>query len=98
MLSPKTEPRITVENNRFIAEYTHAKWPFVKDKHTKQSQQCIVYIWTGLDDECKIVMKLSVIKEIWFGLPPGWKGTASSNPVGLLTDRGGTCHHPRRGV
>jgi len=31
------------------------KWPVVKENHTIRSQKCTVYVWNGLDDECKIV-------------------------------------------
>jgi len=36
--SPKTDTGINVKMITFLAEYTKAKWPVVKEKHTKQSQ------------------------------------------------------------
>jgi len=33
------------------------KWPVVNEKNIKQSQECTVYVWTTLDDKCKIVKK-----------------------------------------
>jgi len=30
------------------------KWPVVNEKYIKRSQECTVYVWTGLDDVCAI--------------------------------------------
>jgi len=63
--SPKTELIIEVENNKFSSRlHTCNKWPVLKEKDIKYSQEFIsIPFMQELDHESKIIKKLLVIKE-----------------------------------
>jgi len=63
------------------------KWPVVKEKHVKQSQELMYYLCLNLMMTAKFRKKLLVITEIWSWLPTwldGRKARSQEHNISLI--------------